>query len=96
MNRIGRQLFVLGSNRGILGQERVLRGNIVQTCHISTLDSMYEKMISLPAVHYIEDSLVQFHDVTGSILINIKLYLLVQGRYGKNKRVEDKLKLNYE
>lgn len=73
MIRIGRQLFVLGSNRGVLGQERVLRGNSVQTCNISTLDSMYEKMISLPAVHYIEDSLVQFHDVTGSFLININI-----------------------
>ena len=73
MNRIGRQLFVLGSNRGVLRQEKILRGNIVQTCNISTLDSMYEKMISLPAVHYIEDSLVQFHDVTGSILINMNI-----------------------
>ena len=65
MNRIGRQLFVLGGKRSVLGPDRVLHLTMLQSCQISSLDSMYHKMISLPPVHFIEDSLVQFHDVTG-------------------------------
>ena len=33
--------------------------------NISTLESMYQKLISLPAVHHIEDSLAYIHDATG-------------------------------
>jgi inner membrane protein COX18 len=31
----------------------------------STFDSMYSKMVSLPPVHYMEDSLASFHEYTG-------------------------------
>jgi len=43
-------------------------GNIAQNCcqrNISTFESMYIKVISLPAVHHVEDSLAYFHDTTG-------------------------------
>ena len=33
--------------------------------NISTFESLYLKVISLPAVHYIEDSLAYIHDTTG-------------------------------
>ena len=33
--------------------------------NISPLESMYQKLISLPAVHHIEDSLAYIHDATG-------------------------------
>ena len=32
---------------------------------LSTLESMYLKIVSLPAVHQIEDSLAYIHDFTG-------------------------------
>ena len=32
---------------------------------ISTFESLYLKVVSLPAVHYIEDSLAYIHDTTG-------------------------------
>ena len=33
--------------------------------NISTFESLHLKVISLPAVHYIEDSLAYIHDTTG-------------------------------
>ena len=33
--------------------------------HMSTFESMYFKVISLPPVHYIEDTLASIHDATG-------------------------------
>ena len=33
--------------------------------NVSTLESMYQKLITLPAVHHIEDSLAYIHDATG-------------------------------
>ena len=32
---------------------------------VSTMETMYGKIISLPAVHYIEDTLASIHDSTG-------------------------------
>merc|ERR1719233_1433943 len=38
---------------------------LVQACHLSTLESMYNKFISSPHVHYVEDSMAHFHDMSG-------------------------------
>ena len=43
-----------------------------QCCHcrsISTFESIYLKLISLPAVHYVEDSLAYIHDTTGIAMV---------------------------
>jgi len=56
-----------------------------QCCHcrsISTFESIYLKLISLPAVHYVEDSLAYIHDTTGlpwsgSIMVSTVLLRLV-------------------
>ena len=51
-----------------------------QCCHcrsISTFESIYLKLISLPAVHYVEDSLAYIHDTTGIAMVQ---YSTVQYR----------------
>ena len=39
--------------------------DLVTIRRVSTMESMYGKIISLPAVHYIEDTLASIHDSTG-------------------------------
>ena len=50
--------------------------------NISTVESLYLKVISLPPVHYIEDSLAYIHDTTGlpwwaSLIVSTGLFRLV-------------------
>ena len=40
-------------------------GSLSLSRNVSTLESLYSKVISLPPVHYIEDSLAYIHDTTG-------------------------------
>jgi len=52
------------------------------TRNISTIESMYLKLISLPAVHHIEDSFAYIHDTTGlpwwgSLVLSTALFRLV-------------------
>ena len=63
MNRISRRFLLSGSRR--LEQELLWRPVLVQTSSLSTFEHMYDKLISLPPVHYIEDTLAHIHDVSG-------------------------------
>ena len=47
----------------------------------STFDTMYNKMINLEGVHYMEDTLAQLHDYTGYLVILVHLKVIYLDRY---------------
>jgi hypothetical protein len=48
-------------------QQPVLTGLwLTQRAEMSTLDQMFNKIVTAPPVYFIEDTLAHFHDVTGS------------------------------
>ena len=76
--RVNKQPRFIYRNDNILS-----RGSIsLQSRNISTVEGLYLKVISLPPVHYIEDSLAYIHDTTGlpwwaSLIVSTGLFRLV-------------------